>query len=317
MATSFYPGTAFDEFFQVPIGRVIIDGAGGTDFIHTVDNFDQVLFGGDLRDLIISEGTGNDLIFGDSSGEGAEGADDSVFLRDAIAAGRGNDIVFAQTGPDYVNGEQGDDHIHGGFGGDFLQGGSGNDFVEGGVGNDILFGGTTPGTIPVGFLFTVTTDHNGISGAGPVGPFDNSLSGDEQSTTNTGSDFLVGGDGNDALHGQDGIDRLVGGPGSDSFFFETALGSANIDSVLDFEHGVDKIVLSKATFTSPHITDGTLSRGEFYIGKKAHDKSDTIIYNKKTGDLSYDDDGKGNHPGVVFAHLDAHLKLSNADFLIV
>ena len=160
-------GTAFDEFFQVPVGRVIIDGAGGTDFIHTVDNFDQVLFGGDLRDLIISEGTGNDLIFGDSPGDGVDGADDSVFLRDIIAAGKGNDIVFAQTGPDYVNGEQGDDHIHGGFGGDFLQGGSGNDFVEGGPGDDILFGGTTPGTIPVGYLFTVTTDHNGVSGRRP------------------------------------------------------------------------------------------------------------------------------------------------------
>ena len=47
------------------------------------------------------------------------------------------------------------------------------------------------------------------------------------------------------------------------------------------------------------------------------DKSDTIIYNKKTGDLSYDDDGKGGDPGAVFAHLDANLKLSNADFLIV
>ena len=29
MATPFYQGTAFDEFFQVPVGRVIIDGAGG------------------------------------------------------------------------------------------------------------------------------------------------------------------------------------------------------------------------------------------------------------------------------------------------
>ena len=222
MATPFYQGTAFDEFFQVPVGRVIIDGAGGTDFIHTVDNFDQVLFGGDLRDLIISEGTGNDLIFGDSPGDGVEGADDSVFLRDIIAAGKGNDIIFAQTGPDYVNGEQGDDHIHGGFGGDFLQGGSGNDFIDGGPGDDILFGGTTPGTIPVGYLFTVTTDHNGISGVGPVGPFTNSLSGDEQATTNTGNDFLVGGDGNDALHGQDGADNSKAAKASISFLVTMA-----------------------------------------------------------------------------------------------
>ena len=44
-------------------------------------------------------------------------------------------------------------------------------------------------------------------------------------------------------------------------------------------------MLSQAIFTGSHITDGTLSRGEFLNGKKAHDGNDTIIYNEKNGKL--------------------------------
>lgn len=50
MSAPFYQGTGFDEYFQVPVGKIIVDGSGGNDFIHTVDDFSQVLFGGDLKD---------------------------------------------------------------------------------------------------------------------------------------------------------------------------------------------------------------------------------------------------------------------------
>ena len=96
------------------------------------------------------------------------------------------------------------------------------------------------------------------------------LTGDDLINGGAGNDNIDGGSGNDKIHGQLGNDILRGGDGADQFFFDTALGAANIDFVRDFERGVDKIVLSQATFTSSHITDGTLSRGEFYIGKKAH-----------------------------------------------
>ena len=54
----------------------------------------------------------------------------------------------------------------------------------------------------------------------------------------------------------------------------------------------------------------------FFIGKKAHDGNDTIIYNAKNGKLFYDD-GQGGHAKVQFALLDKHLDLHNSDFIVV
>ena len=39
---------------------------------------------------------------------------------------------------------------------------------------------------------------------------------------------------------------------------------------------------------------GVLKSAEFYQGTKAHDTSDNLIYNKKTGALYYDADGTGS-----------------------
>ena len=52
-----------------------------------------------------------------------------------------------------------------------------------------------------------------------------------------------------------------------------------------------------------------MSKGEFFIGSKAHDGDEHIIYNAKNGRLFFDDDGKGRDAKVPFAVLDDHLHL--------
>ena len=47
-----------------------------------------------------------------------------------------------------------------------------------------------------------------------------------------------GGDGNDVLHGGHGNDLLIGGAGSDRFEFS---GVNGIDTIADFQHGIDQI----------------------------------------------------------------------------
>lgn len=42
---------------------------------------------------------------------------------------------------------------------------------------------------------------------------------------------------------------MVGGAGADTFHFAAALGAANIDAILDFTVGLDKIALDDAVFT--------------------------------------------------------------------
>ena len=138
--------------------------------------------------------------------------------------------------------------------------------------------------------------------------------GDDTMNGGDGDDTMAGGVGNDLIHGGIGNDALSGDDGADTFFFDTALGATNVDTILDMERKVDDIALSQTIFTA---VGASLSKGEFYIGKKAHDGNDHIIYNKNNGNLYYDDDGKGGDARILFAVLDDHLKLKHTDFTVV
>jgi hypothetical protein len=136
-------------------------------------------------------------------------------------------------------------------------------------------------------------------------------------------DRLVGGAGDDMLSGGFGNDTLDGGAGSDIFVFNAKLSKTNklnkkqnLDTILGFNPDEDTIHLKKGVFSKLGKT-GVLKKNAFYTGTKAHDGDDRIIYNKNTGALSYDKDGKGGAEAIQFAKLDAGLKITNADFLVI
>ena len=69
-------------------------------------------------------------------------------------------------------------------------------------------------------------------------------------TGTAGSNFLIGTDGQDALIGLGGsYDKLLGGDGADSFVFlaETDNGRRERDVIIDYEVGIDRIVLGTDT----------------------------------------------------------------------
>jgi Ca2+-binding RTX toxin-like protein len=140
-------------------------------------------------------------------------------------------------------------------------------------------------------------------------------SGANKLTGTSGADLIDGKSGNDMVWGKAGADVLTGGTGKDSFTFDTKLGSKNVDVVVDFSAKDDTIRLNNAAFTK--LKDGTLSASSFVTGTKASDSSDRIIYNNKTGALSYDADGSGSTAAVKFAVIDNHAKLTAADFIII
>ncbi|WP_029586060.1 Ig-like domain-containing protein, partial [Bradyrhizobium sp. URHD0069] len=72
------------------------------------------------------------------------------------------------------------------------------------------------------------------------------LGGDDSLFGGAGSDLLLGGAGNDTLTGGTGADILSGGAGSDVFAYTATVQSsgANIDTIIDFTAGTDKIKLS-------------------------------------------------------------------------
>lgn len=132
-----------------------------------------------------------------------------------------------------------------------ISGGSGNDELEGGAGADDLDGGDNDDlasyrnalaavTASLGAAFLNAGDAAGDTYVGIEGligsKFADTLIGDGK------SNWLYGGDGNDAIGGLDGIDELFGGTGSDTFAF-SVLDLDTKDTVTDFKFGEDTLQL--------------------------------------------------------------------------
>jgi hypothetical protein len=131
----------------------------------------------------------------------------------------------------------------------------------------------------------------------------------------SGSDLIDGKGGDDTILAKSGSDILSGGSGEDVFVFDTKPGSTNVDTILDFTPEDDTIRLNDSVFTM--LEEGKLSTGNFVIGEVAKDRDDYIIYNDKTGALSYDADGAGAGAAVPFGVIDNLAKLAASHFIVI
>jgi Ca2+-binding RTX toxin-like protein len=177
-----------------------------------------------------------------------------------------------------------DEDLNGKSGNDTLWGLGGNDHLRGDAGKDRLFGGH-------------------------------------------GNDWLFGGAGNDQLSGGRGNDTLSGDLGRDAFVFNSRLGTSttdrkvNFDTVVQYSARDDSVWLDNAIFRK--IGSGSLTRpvkldADFFnAGNRRKDADDYILYNKKTGILSYDSDGSGSHKPVEFAQFKKGLALGYNEFFVV
>jgi VCBS repeat-containing protein len=261
-------------------------------------------------------------------GLGATGEEDTIDGKagnDTIKGAGGNDTLLGNTGDDSLSGEDGNDLLRGGVGKDILDGGTGldtADFSDMKLGVELTLKGSKPATAKVGGVADDTLKNFESIFGGKAG---DKLTGDGKANLlsgNAGSDSLDGGKGIDTLKGGLGADQLTGGKGamSDVFLFDSTLGSGNIDVVTDFKHGTDKIALDDAIFAA---IGPTLETGELFSkagALKAKQLDDRLVYDTKTGNLSYDADGKGGAAAIHFATLLDGSKpatLDSGDFTIV
>ena len=265
--------------------------------------------------------------------------------------------LTGSSGNDNLIGGAGNDTLIGGIGNDLLTGGSGVDTFNVTSGTDVIsdlgLGGADILTVASGATasaalgaawtatsvsinygtelltsagysvdLTAITKGNGFS-ISNTGNAASSFTGSglaDSITGGSGNDVLIGGAGNDTLVGGTGNDSLTGGAGSDLFVFNSILSSSsssNIDTIIDFVTGQDKIQLNPSIFKA--LAGTTLAGSAFYAGTDAHLGTDRIIYNKATGALLYDDDGKGGHAAVQFATLGTTthpVQLLASDFVI-
>jgi len=235
-------------------------------------------------------------------------------FNDTLYGTDGGDWIEGLAGSDRLYGNGGDDSLFGGGGADTLIGGTGNDHLDGGAGNDVLVGGTGADVLIGGEGFDTASYASATSAVGidlaagngfygeaegdtftsvekVVGSsFDDWLLGDAAGNAlegGAGHDYLVGGagldalnggSGSDTLEGGEGIDVLTGGSGVDYFVFNRNDGP---DVVMDFEQGIDKIVLSAGFHSggfNPFGADGELERGTEVPHRGMHGGSDQVFF---------------------------------------
>ncbi len=288
--------------------ETIVGGAGA-----------DILNGGGGADALAG-GAGNDTFIVDQAGdvvtELAGGGLDTVLVAGPLFVSGGKiETITVQGLAATVNGSGDAETITGGSGADALAGGGGLDVLRGLGGNDALTGGTAIDTIEGG------DGLDALAGADGNDVLDGGADADRLAG-GAGNDRLTGGAGNDRLSGGLGLDTLTGGAGRDTFVFDgKASRKSNLDTVRDFNVRDDSVWLENAVFkgigSGTATKPGKMKAGAFWTGDKAHDRDDRILYNSKTGVLSYDADGTGRAAAVEIAKLAKGLKLTVADFFVI
>jgi Ca2+-binding RTX toxin-like protein len=276
---------------------------------------------------------------------------DGGYHNDTLNGAGGNDTLWGGAGNDSILGGDGDDRLDGASGNDTLDGGTGQNTAvySDARSNYSVTRGSDGGIIVAGpdgtdyvrniqsFTFAGQTYAANDLVSTPTSPGEGGLvlwgtaRGDSLTggTMNDliygvgGNDVMKGGDGNDTLFGGAGKDTLAGGAGQDVFVFETKLSKSNaaqrkagLDKITDFLPADDTIDLGRKVFTAIGKA-GELKKAAFYGGAAAHDASDRIVYDKKTGALFYDQDGNGAHEAIQIATLSKNLKMTYHDFFVV
>lgn len=262
----------------------ILKATAGASPLSLVGNaLDNEIYGS-LGGETISGLEGNDRLYGDGG-------------NDVIHGGNGIDEIFGGLGDDLLDGGADHDTLYGDDGNDTLYGGDGNDVLFGGVGNNILYGGQGLDVL-----------YGGAHADRLFGDSDN--------------DRIFGDVGNDTLSGGNGSDTLSGGFGRDVFVFDVKPNKkTNKDKITDFNVKDDALWLDNAVYKKLGSGSSTkpkmLKKAFFTVSSKAADANDYIVYNKKTGMLSYDADGSGPKTAVVFAQLKKGLALKHSDFFVI
>jgi serralysin len=199
-----------------------------------------------------------------------------------------------------------------------LDGAAGADTMTGGLGHDVYVvdnagdkaveaanAGSDRVESSVTFTLGANVENLVLTGAAAVNGTGNGL-----------ANALTGNDAANLLRGGAGHDLLRGGAGADSFQFDTAPGTANIDHIADLAPGSDRILLENAVFAG--LAAGALPASAFATGTSATNASHRILYDAATGALRFDADGSGGGAAILFAILDTRpATLTASDFLVI
>lgn len=327
-----------DDYVESYGGNDILNGGNGNDYLYagsgndTVDGGagDDLIVGGDgAGDDTYKGGTGIDTVKYTSATQaisvnltsgrasGSEINNDKLYDIENVIAGDGNDVIVGSKVSNYLYGGLGNDNLDGAAGRDYLYGGLGNDIYT--VDNlmDAIYESANEGIdsvrSSVSFTLADNVENLTLLNASSISATGNALA--NTLVGNSAANTINGGDGDDFIYGGLGNDVLVGGNGADAFVFNTALSSKNIDRVVGFQDGADKIYLEDAIFTK--LRGDTNLSDNIVNGTRAVDGNDYLIYNQTTGALIYDSNGSARGGEVTVATLGTGLAIDSSDFVLI
>ena len=320
-------GNNLDNVLTGNIGSNQLDGRGGADR----------MIGGRGNDSYVLDNLGDRAI--ERAGEGIDTIVAFFALKlgsacENLVLGGANDING--TGNDLANvliGNVGSNLLRGGNGADTLNGGGGADSLNGGGGNDVYLQDNT--YVLAGFNLWASVAEGATGGIDTVfaapnaGRYTYILDANVENLVATGTDvFRLWGNelanamtGNpvfNVLNGFGGHDTLTGGGSIDEFHF-TALDAGSSDTITDFTHLTDQILVSAAAFGGGLFPGGSVILNasatptiNSFLGNLAQ-----FLYDTDDGTLSFDADGDGAGAAVLFATLTNLPSLTAADILII
>ncbi|HEV2818795.1 MAG TPA: calcium-binding protein [Allosphingosinicella sp.] len=314
-------------------GTVAID-LTGNEFANTIygnNGANTLRGGGGNGDVLIGLG-GNDtyILVGDEQVfEASGGGADIVYtsVSHALAAGQEVELLStisnSGTGAIDLTGNEFANVIYGNEGANALNGGGGaGDVLIGLGGNDVYYivqGGEQLIEAAGGGTDVVYTNVSHVLAAGQeieiLSAVSNAATTAMDLTGNGFGNTLYGNNGANVLNGGSGNDFLIGFGGADTFAFTTALGAGNVDQIVDFVSGADRIALDDAVFAG--LGPGALPAGAFATGSAAGDADDRIVYNSATGQLFFDADGNGAGAMTLFGTLQPGTVLLASDFVVI
>jgi Ca2+-binding RTX toxin-like protein len=305
-----------NEITQVIYGNAgnnIFHGGGGADSIVGYAGDDTYYVQSGIETFIETAGQGRDIVYTDRSYVLAVGTSVEVLSTISIADTTALNLVGNELAQE-IYGNNGNNILRGGGGADFILGFGGDDTYYVASGTETFLENAGQGRD------TILTEFSHTLAAGSEIEILSAMSyGDTFAINLTGNEFgneIYGNAGANVLNGMGGNDILQGNGGADTFAFTTALGAGNVDRILDFATGVDKVGLDDAIFSGIG-TPGAFNANAFFAGTAAHDADDRIIYDASTGNLFYDADGNGAGAQVLFATLQPGTALAVGDFAVI
>lgn len=332
----------------VLVGAAAINGTGNAldNFLNGSTNSNANQLAGGPGNDTYEVGAGDTVI--ELFGEGTDTLRSA--LSDVVMPDNVENIVFldpnadaSATGnntPNTMTGTSGDNTLDGGRGPDSLAGLSGDDtyYVDSGV--DSVTEAASAGLDEIICLVSIVLPANVENGTAAPGTSVVALTGNSLNNVLTGNDgpnlldggagndtllgqggldVLLGGDGNDLLAGGAGIDVLLGGAGADRFRFDSAPDGGNVEWVMDFAPGTDKLEFSASVFADLGAPGGPVNPDAFVkgAGVAALGPEDRLLYDTSTGRLYYDGDGSGTGDPELVATLQGAPNLAAADLLVI